>query len=91
MEKNELNGEANYDIDNDLKKSQMSMFDDQKMTKIEGFKNDLEEKLLNKSITNNEEALLYTYNSGNFYRHANDLLKALKKEKRLIMKVKHPE
>lgn len=78
--KNKTNGEADFDIDEDQKKGQTSLFGSPKPTKIEKFKDNLTDLILNGTITNNHLALIYTYEEGCFYRHANDLLKKLKKE-----------
>lgn len=77
--KNEINGEANFDIDEDQTKGQLDIFGKRNLTKIEKFKEELKEKILNGSIVTNEEALIFTYETGNFYRHANEILKELKK------------
>lgn len=78
--KNKTNGEADFDIDGDKTKGYPDLFGEIKLTKIQKFKEDLETKIKNGYIRNNKEALIYTYMTGNFYRHANDLLKALKKK-----------
>ena len=39
--RNKLNGEADFDIDEDLGKGQLDIFGSKKMTKIEKFQNDL--------------------------------------------------
>ena len=49
MERNNLNGEADFDIDEDKSKIQLDMFEGQKMTKVEKFKSELETKLLKKN------------------------------------------
>ncbi|MEX2380065.1 MAG: three-Cys-motif partner protein TcmP [Vicingaceae bacterium] len=77
--KNEVNGEANFDLDDDQTKGQLVIFGKRNLTKIEKFKEDLKAKILNGSIKTNEEALFFTYETGNYYRHANELLKELKK------------
>lgn len=78
--RNELNGEADFDIDDDQAKRQLDLFGSKKMTKIEKFKHDLKFLILNGKIRNNVGALKYTYETGNFYKHANDLLRQMKKE-----------
>lgn len=82
--KNEINGEADYDIDEDISKSQLEMFGSRKLTKIEKFRNELESHITKGTITNNKEALLFTYETGNYYRYANELLKDLKKQKKVF-------
>ncbi|SMO72511.1 three-Cys-motif partner protein TcmP [Fodinibius sediminis] len=78
--KNKQNGEANFDIDDDTSKRQTDLFDNEKLTKIEKFKKELEEKIVEGSITNNKEALQFTYETGNSRQIANKYLRMLKKD-----------
>lgn len=78
--RNKINGEADFDIDEDLSKAQLNLFSPPKLTKIESFKQELRELIRDRKIRNNEEALKYTYRTGNLYRHANEAVKAMKKE-----------
>jgi three-Cys-motif partner protein len=77
--KNKINGEANFDLHDDKGKAQTELFGKRRLTKVEQFKKDLEEKVLGGEIENNKEALDFTYRTGNYYRHANEVLKRLKK------------
>ncbi|MEX2592798.1 MAG: three-Cys-motif partner protein TcmP [Anditalea sp.] len=88
--KNEINGEANFDIDEDQSKAQFEIFSTKKLTKIEKFKEELKVQILNGSIKNNKEALIFTYETGNFYRNANQLLKKLKKSGDVFYEGKTP-
>ncbi|MDQ6812177.1 MAG: hypothetical protein M3040_00325 [Bacteroidota bacterium] len=78
--RNETNGEANFDIDNDAQKSQLQLFADKKLTKIEEFKQNVREKVLHKEITNNFALLDYVYNEGHLGSHAAECLKQMKKQ-----------
>ena len=78
--KNSLNGEANFDIDEDLIKSQLQLFEDKKLTKKEAFAALLKEKILNRELKTNEEVYLFTLNQGHIPAHAVELLKQMKKE-----------
>ncbi|MEX1013639.1 MAG: three-Cys-motif partner protein TcmP [Candidatus Paceibacterota bacterium] len=78
--KNRLNGEANFDIHKDKEKAQAELFGNNKLTKVEQFKIDLKDKIINGDIRNNFEALDYTFATGNYYKYANNALKELKKE-----------
>jgi three-Cys-motif partner protein len=78
--RNEINGEANFDIDEDENKSQLSIFGVKRLTKIEEFQQNLKEKILTKEITNNFEALDYVYNEGHIGPHAAESIKELKKQ-----------
>lgn len=78
--RNEVNGEANFDIDDDAKKTQMSIFEGKKLTKIEQFKQNVKEKVMNEEIKNNSEMLAYSYEQGHVGSHSADCLRELKKE-----------
>lgn len=77
--RNTVNGEANFDIDDDAAKAQLSLFDEKKPTKKESFANLLKEKLLNKELVTNEDVYLFTLDQGHIPSHAADVLKQLKK------------
>jgi len=78
--RNEINGEANFDIDEDKGKLQLPIFGERRLTKIEEFKQNLKEKILNKEIKNNFELLDYVYNEGHIGIHAAECIKELKKQ-----------
>lgn len=77
--KNESNGEADFDIDNDENKYQPDLFLGKRLTKIEKFEADLTEKILKREIVNNKEALDFTYETGNYYKNADKLVRNLKR------------
>ncbi len=76
--RNETNGEANFDIDEDEKKSQLLLFGEKKLTKIEEFKQNVKDKILRREIKNNFELLDYVYNEGHIGAHASECLKEMK-------------
>ena len=78
--RNAMNGEANFDIDNDAAKAQLSLFDEKKPTKKEAFAILLRDKLLKKELVTNEDVYLFTLDQGHIPSHASDVLKQLKKE-----------
>ena len=78
--RNAVNGEANFDIDDDAAKAQLSLFDEKKPTKKEAFANLLKDKLLKKDLVTNEDVYLFTLDQGHIPSHAADVLKQLKKE-----------
>lgn len=78
--RNETNGEANFDIDNDIAKSQLLLFVNKKLTKVEEFKQNVRVKVLNSEIKNNFELLQYVYTEGHIGSHAADCLKQMKKD-----------
>jgi len=78
--RNPVNGDANFDIDDDSKKVQLDMFEGKKLTKIEQFQDNLKKKVLSGEIKNNAEALSYVHEEGHIGKHASDCLRVLKKE-----------
>jgi three-Cys-motif partner protein len=76
--RNEINGEANFDIDDDVKKIQLDAFDGQRLTKLEKFKDNLKQKILSGEITNNFDAYSFTTEEGHIGRHTADCLKEMK-------------
>lgn len=89
-DKNEVNGEANFDIDNEAKNSQYDIFGNLKMSKKEKFKKNVEEKVLSSEIRNNFELLEYSFDQGHIGKHASDCLKELKKAKKISFDKKSP-
>ena len=79
--RNETNGEANFDIDDDKKKNQINLFGDKKLTKIEVFNINVKNKILGGHIKNNFELLEYAYNQGHIGAHAAECLRNMKKQK----------
>ena len=78
--RNESNGEANFDIGDDEIKSQLLLFGNKKLTKIEEFKQNVRYKILDRKIKNNFELLSYVYDEGHIGAHAAECLKHLKKD-----------
>ena len=76
---NSINGSANFDIDDDVSKYQLSLFDDQPLTKIGAFKKDLREHILNGTIKNNKDAYLYTLSKGHLDTHAKEEIMEMKR------------
>jgi len=78
--RNAINGEANYDLDDDFEKTQLSLFDNKKLTKLEKFERSFKKKVRNGKISDNESALDFAYSQGHIPKHAADVLKSMKKE-----------
>lgn len=78
--KNTINGEANFDIDEDRKKGQLDLFGERKLTKIESFQEDLRQKVLNGELQTNRDVYDFTMEQGHIPQHASDKLKEMKKE-----------
>jgi three-Cys-motif partner protein len=82
---NGTNGDANFDIDDDKQKSQLTFsFVGKKLTKIEDFQEKVRNKILQKEITNNFELLEFTYNEGHIGTHAAECLKEMKRKKEVF-------
>jgi len=84
--KNMLNGEADYDIDEDSTKLQLILnFDNpnkaKRLTKIESFKEKTIDFIKSKKITTNIELYFFTYSNGHISEHTNSLLRELKDQK----------
>ncbi|RZJ69982.1 three-Cys-motif partner protein TcmP [Flavobacterium sp.] len=88
--RNAINGEADFDIDEDKDKNQLMLFDGKKMTKIEKFQMELENRLLQKSTVSNKEILIYTYESGHIPKHSVEVIKKLKGQGKLAYNSRSP-
>jgi three-Cys-motif partner protein len=88
--RNCLNGEADFDIDEDNFKDQLDLFEGKKMTKIQKFQSDLEKSVLDGKINSNRDALLFSYNFGHIPQHAVTVIKSLKSRGVLIYEGKTP-
>lgn len=80
---NELNGEANFDIDDDWEAKQGVLFGDKKLTKIGKHKQELEEYILSKKEVSNIELFDYTLENGHIGAHTVEVLKRLKKNNKI--------
>jgi hypothetical protein len=76
-ETNELNGEANFDIDEDWKSAQMPLFGNRKLSKIEKFQLELEKFILSKNEFSNKEVYDFTLENGHIINHALPVIKKL--------------
>lgn len=82
--KNSINGEANYDIDQDNTKQQLVINfenpnDSKKLTKIECFEKKLEKFIKAKGFITNIELYYFTYENGHISEHTNSFLRELKR------------
>lgn len=78
--RNSINGEADYDLDDDLGKQQLPLFGEKKLTKKEKFDKNFREQVFNGTIKNNADALLFAHGQGHIAKHAADILRKMKKE-----------
>lgn len=77
---NQLNGAANFDIDDDNSKNQLDIFEGKKLTKIESFSKVLRSKVLRGDLKTNEEIYNFALEEGHICNHAADEIKKMKKE-----------
>jgi three-Cys-motif partner protein len=78
---NGINGQANYDIDDDLKKNQLllNLFNEEpKLSKVESFKNNLENFIMLNKKVSNKEIYYFTCEQGHIRKHADEKLKELR-------------
>ena len=78
--RNEINGDANFDIDEDKDKKQFNFISGIKLTKIESFQKTVREQVLQGNIRDNFQLLDYTYSQGHIPKHSGDCLVTMKKE-----------
>lgn len=79
--KNSINGEANFDIDDDTTKRQGSLFEEFTIpTKIESFHIDVQSAVESGRIKNNHEAYYYAINNGFLPCEMANVLKDLKRK-----------
>jgi three-Cys-motif partner protein len=89
--KNNINGEANFDIDDDIKKSQLTLFEELKLpTKIDIFKQNIRQEILAGVIKTNKDVYDYTLKQGHISSHATEEVVAMKKEKLIHYDGKSP-
>lgn len=88
--RNEINGEANFDIDDDDLKKQQSLFGNQPLTKIEAFQQNVRERILTKQITNNFELYNYALEEGHLGKHAAEVLQNMKKQNEITYEGRSP-
>ncbi|HTS45761.1 MAG TPA: hypothetical protein VMH01_15280, partial [Puia sp.] len=78
--RNQINGEANFDIDDDTKKVQIDLFGGKKLNKIESFQKTLEELIIDQKLKTNADVLNYAFEEGHIPKHAADHLRSMKLE-----------
>ena len=79
--RDEISGDANFDIDDNNSKQQLDIFVGKKLSRKEEFSKALEEALEKGEIKNNEQALNFAYTHGHTGTHAAEVLKSLKGKK----------
>jgi three-Cys-motif partner protein len=76
--KNEINGAANFDIDDDKKKVQLDLFEGKHLTKIERFQEYFTELILSGQIKTNADAYNFVLKEGHVPQHAAEVMRKLK-------------
>jgi three-Cys-motif partner protein len=89
--KNKINGEANFDIDKDVQRSQPTLFDSQPeyekhKTKHEVFEIDLENFIQLNGEVDNRRIYFFTLSQGHPASHARECVRRLKKENKVECK-----
>lgn len=87
---NPINGDANFDIDEDINKGQMDLWGNRKKTKIEEFQENLKIKVLSGEVKNNLDSLNFAYNEGHIGNHAAILLREMKRKKEIYYEGSSP-
>lgn len=88
-EKNNKNGEANFDIDDETNECQPTLFGT-KPTKIESFKQSVRMEIIEGRIKTNKDAYDFTLRNGHISSHTTDEAIAMKKEKLINYACKSP-
>ncbi len=88
---NEVNGAANFDIDDDFAKDQLELWGPQPIKKVDAFKRDLREEILAGVITNNKEAFEFTIDRGHIGSHAKEEIAEMKKKKMITFEGSAPK
>ncbi len=88
---NEVNGAANFDIDDDWAKDQLELWGPQPIKKVDAFKRELRKKILAGEINNNREAFEYTIEKGHIGSHAKEEISEMKKEKLITYDASSPK
>ena len=88
---NDVNGAANFDIDDDSEKDQLVLWGPQPITKIDAFKKNLRNRILNGEIRNNKEAFDFAINQGHIGTQAMEEIKEMKKKKLISYDAKSPK
>ncbi len=76
-----VNGDANFDIDDERKKDQLDLFVGRRLTKIEAFNAALQDYVKKNKIVTNKDIFYYTLDAGHPRQHASKMLRELKKLK----------
>ncbi len=88
---NPKNGSANYDIYDDKGKQRLHLFSElDRKTTIQSFQEDFKKKVLEGTIKTNEDGYYYAIEKGHIPKHADEVLRKLKKDGIITYKGKSP-
>lgn len=88
---NEVNGSANFDIDDDLDKDQYVLWGTQPIKKVDAFKKCLCDKILSGDIQNNKEAFEFAISMGHVGSQAMEEIREMKKNKLITYAARSPK
>jgi len=88
---NGINGDANFDIDQDQSKRQIDAFDDHNKTKLELFQELLEKSIMNGFLTTNTDIYKFSLALGHPPKHASEYLRQLKREGKVSFEGSSPK
>jgi three-Cys-motif partner protein len=80
---NKINGEANFDIDDDRAKEQLSLFEGKRLTKREKFEYDVRDLVLSGKLSTNVELYYFALEAAHTGAHAAECIKKMKKAKEI--------
>ena len=82
-DRNKLNGEANFDIDEESINIQDDLFTGRRLTKKEKFEQEIEKFILAKKEVTNKELYDFTLEAGHIPEHANKKVREMKENRKL--------
>lgn len=88
--KNEINGSANFDIDDDKGKVQLDLFEGKHLTKIERFQENFTSMILSGKIKSNADAYNFVLKEGHIPQHATEVMRKLKQARVVTYDAKQP-
>lgn len=90
---NSINGEANFDIDDEEQDAQLDIFSRTgaiKLSKIDAFQKLVREKIISRSISNNYDLFNFVLAEGHIGKHAADVLREMKRNGEVSFDAKSP-
>lgn len=85
-----INGNANFDIDDDAGKQQLDLWEGKSLTKIEKFAKSLNDQIMSEKIRTNKEVYDFALDHGHIAKHASDEVLKMKKEGLIMYSERSP-